>query len=86
MISFEYLNGISIGKIIPLVFMFLWGKNPVAIEYDRHCNGQRKENAYQAFAFKAAESVSLSSYCMWIFLCYKKLHMTKLFLRVKLIP
>ena len=38
------------------------------------------------FSFKAAESVSLSNYCMWIFLCYKKLHMTKLSLRVKLIP
>ena len=36
--------------------------------------------------FKAAESVSLSNYCMWIFLCYKKLHMTKLSLRVKLLP
>ena len=35
---------------------------------------------------KAAESVSLSNYCMWVFLCYKKLHMTKLSLGVKLIP
>ena len=29
-------------------------------------------------SLKAAESVSLSNYCMWIFHCYKKLHMTKL--------
>ena len=36
--------------------------------------------------FKTAESVSLSNYCMWIFLCYKKLHMTKLSIRVKLVP
>ena len=35
---------------------------------------------------KAAESVSLNDYCMWIFLCHKKLHMTKLSITVKLIP
>ena len=35
---------------------------------------------------KAAESVSLSNYYVWIFLCYKKLHMTKLSIRVKLKP
>ena len=35
---------------------------------------------------KAAEPVSFRNYCMWIFLFYKKLHMTKLSFKVKLIP
>ena len=35
--------------------------------------------------FKAAESVSFRNYCMWIFLFYKKLHMTKLSIKVQLI-
>ena len=33
-----------------------------------------------------AKSVSFRNYCMWIFLFYKKLHMTKLSIKVKLIP
>ena len=35
---------------------------------------------------KAAESVSFRNYCMWIFLFHKKLHMTKLPIKVELIP
>ena len=35
---------------------------------------------------KAAESVSFRNYCMWIFLFYKKLHMSKLSIKVELIP
>ena len=35
---------------------------------------------------KAAESVSFRKYCMWIFSFYKKLHMTKLSMRVEFIP
>ena len=35
---------------------------------------------------KAAESVSFRKYCMWILSFYKKLHMTKLSMRVELIP
>ena len=37
-------------------------------------------------SFKAAESVSFRNYCMWIFLFYKKLHMSKLSIKVELIP
>ena len=37
---------------------------------------------FKYIRFKAAESVSLSNYCMWIFLCHKKLHMTKLSIAV----
>ena len=44
-----------------------------------------KKNSWCSF-LKAAESVSLSNSCMWIFLCYKKLHMTKPSFRVKLTP
>ena len=43
-------------------------------------------NWYKMTSVKAAESVSFRNYCMWIFLFYKKLHMTKLSLTVKLAP
>ena len=36
--------------------------------------------------FKAAESVSFRNYCMWIFLSHKELDMTKLSIKVELIP
>ena len=35
---------------------------------------------------KAAESVSSGNYCMWIFRFYKKLHMSKLSIKVEIIP
>ena len=35
---------------------------------------------------KAATSVSFRNYCMWIFLFYKKLHMSKISIKVELIP
>ena len=41
---------------------------------------------FHCILFKAAESVSFRNYCMWIFLFHKKLHMTKLFIKVELIP
>ena len=41
---------------------------------------------YDFLLFKAAESVSFRNYCMWIFLFYKKLHMSKLSIKVELIP
>ena len=49
-----------------------------------HCIGQIY--IYCAPTFKAAESVSFRNYCMWIFLFYKKLHMSKLSIKVELIP
>ena len=44
------------------------------------------EDSNIIFTFKAAESVSFRNYCMWIFLFNKKLHMSKLSIKVELIP
>ena len=41
---------------------------------------------YSTVKIKAAELVSFRKYCMWIFPFYKKLNMTKLSMRVELIP
>ena len=58
-----------------------WSRNLVFIM----AQDQRIRGHY-FFVIKAAESVSFRNYCMWIFLFNKKLHMSKLSIKVELIP
>ena len=68
--------------------MFIW----IKIENKKKKEKENTNVSYEIMAvlnmlcIKAAESVSFCNYCMWIFLFYKKLHMSKLSIKVELIP
>ena len=73
-------------KIFRLICEENWIKT---LETAFPCRCNVKINLQDCFNFmllKQQNRLSFRNYCIWIFLFYKKLHMAKLSMRVKLIP